>query len=397
MDDRPTFFQRVKRFLRLGHGTEKKASDRDGSLSSVNTKYDDGSVYGSANSLDSTGRGGLTKDQYSNLMSNNGIKKAIKPKGDHKNPNLDAMNATYDEVQSSAYMDQFANQNAAMSDFKEAHPMYDTTYFLFKPNHPIRRFCKTIVGNKGTRRNELFSWVISLAIIASVVILAYDTPLSRKNNLDIALDKYAISIGKTVSELNLQNPDPPLVHVLRKSEYLSNIFYIGERIFVAIFTAEFLIRTIADGVLFTPNAYLLNAWNWLDLVVLLTMWLGVTFQFVDATGFPRFIRVIRALRPLRLISQFSGLKSIIQIILLSLVGRMEIYSYSPTEISHKYLNPWFSVSSSWYRSVRMAWCCLPTSSSRVTICRSIASSSVLESSWILIPVSLCPVFGRTAP
>lgn len=53
------------------------------------------------------------------------------------------------------------------------------------------------------------------------------------------------------------------------------------------FTLEVILWTIAEGVLLTPNAYLFDPWHWMDLIILLSMYLGLFSPFVSNSGFPR--------------------------------------------------------------------------------------------------------------
>lgn len=298
----------------------EKMENIDSNFGSGSTLKSTSDFDGSNDALRSKNAKGLTREQFATLLAdkNNGNTTMHR----NRNPNVELLNVTRDEPKAVEITDHFAEQLVLINEFKEDHPMYDMTYFLFKLDHPLRQFCRKLTGAKNPRQKYYFNWFISIAVVVSTFILATDTPLSRKRNLDLALSRYADSIGKTYSGLDFNNPTSSLKKVLVQSEYLSRTFYIGETVFAAIFTIEFILYTISDGILFTPNAYLLHPWNWLDLVVLISMWLGITTQFVAATGLPRFIRAIRALRPLRLINLWPGLKSIILLVLQSMVRQL---------------------------------------------------------------------------
>ncbi|KAG1222947.1 hypothetical protein G6F68_020489 [Rhizopus microsporus] len=58
----------------------------------------------------------------------------------------------------------------------------------------------------------------------------------------------------------------------------------------------------------TPNAYLLNGWNALDLFVLVTLYMSNFERFAGATGIERGFRAFKALRVLRLINLLGPAK-----------------------------------------------------------------------------------------
>lgn len=168
-----------------------------------------------------------------------------------------------------------------------------------------------------------FRWILILSIIASTAVLAYDTPFSRLDNLKSAISDYERRNGIAVNSESLSSPDPGLLEVITRSEYLSTFFYIGEFLFIGIFTIELIVRSIADGLILTPNPYLLNGWHLLDVFVLITMWLGVTTTFVAGSGLPRLLRACRAYRPLRLIAMSPGMKQVLSLVLSSMSQVMD--------------------------------------------------------------------------
>ena len=103
-------------------------------------------------------------------------------------------------------------------------------------------------------------------------------------------------------------------------------------------------RTISDGLFLTPNAYLVQGWNWFDVVLLALLGVDV-FHFraltssggnffffplknksiwcqllIGSIGLPRAFRALRGLRPLRLINQFDGIRSIFTTLIMSFVA-----------------------------------------------------------------------------
>ncbi|CUS21344.1 LAQU0S03e00408g1_1 [Lachancea quebecensis] len=173
--------------------------------------------------------------------------------------------------------------------YLKEHPMYNNSYFIFPPNHILRKFCQSLttpcIGKRtdGVRffgdttntydRNSYFKHVkkdifvgfISIATILMVVYSCSLTPI------------YRISHESGVKKWSL----------------------IIDAIFVTIFTLEFLIKTIADGLVHTPNAYLRNPWNWIDIIVLQSLWVDFISGLKRDDGLSRLFRGLTALRALR--------------------------------------------------------------------------------------------------
>jgi len=57
----------------------------------------------------------------------------------------------------------------------------------------------------------------------------------------------------------------------------------ADYIFIFIFTFEFIIRSFAEGLFLTPNAYFKGPWNVLDFLIVGSMYLD-TFYFGNSTG-----------------------------------------------------------------------------------------------------------------
>ncbi|KAI8049930.1 Ion transport protein-domain-containing protein [Syncephalis plumigaleata] len=145
----------------------------------------------------------------------------------------------------------------------------------------LRRWCQSLVGTRETRAAGIrtwFDWFIILSIIGSIVVVVMDTPVLRQR--------------------------------LYREEKRDSIYPKLDVIFVVIFTIELFVRACADGFLFTPDAYLRDAWNRMDFIVLLTLAAGFCVEATAAQGPARTFRATRAIRPLRLINQFRGTREI---------------------------------------------------------------------------------------
>ncbi|RKP26695.1 Ion transport protein-domain-containing protein [Syncephalis pseudoplumigaleata] len=144
---------------------------------------------------------------------------------------------------------QLDGRAAREAEFREAYPTYERSLFLFYPGSRLRRWCQRLVGTRETRaagERTWFDWFIILSIIGSVVVVVLDTPVLRQ---------------KLYRERNEHSIYPKL-----------------DVIFLVIFTVELAVRACADGFLFTPNAYLRDAWNRMDFIVLLTLAAGFCFR-----------------------------------------------------------------------------------------------------------------------
>lgn len=94
---------------------------------------------------------------------------------------------------------------------------------------------------------------------------------------------------------------------------------------------EFFVKIIADGFIFTPNAYLLSIWNVIDFLILIALLLNMATTIAVAGGVSRFTRSLKAFRALRLITffpwmretfhsvLFAGAKSLFEAALLALL------------------------------------------------------------------------------
>lgn len=118
-----------------------------------------------------------------------------------------------------------------------------------------------------------FKLLILCAVTGSVAIAATATPLYRFN--------YYLEFGN-----------------LRLTWFNMTEVSLG-----FIFVIEFIIKVIADGFIFTPNAYLLSVWNMLDFFVLLTLLVNIGAALSPSTiATSRFTRSLKAFRALRLIN-----------------------------------------------------------------------------------------------
>lgn len=164
------------------------------------------------------------------------------------------------------------------------HPKYNVSLFIFKHDSLIRRMCQRLVGpGRGHQRPEgegvepnkiasyLFAFIVYLAIGAMVILAIITTPLYMK----IYFETHPFSVR--------------------------NWFVFCDMAFAIFFTIEALIRVIADGFFFAPNAFFRGAWGIIDGIVLATLWINVGTSLANEGSISRAVGAFKALRALRLL------------------------------------------------------------------------------------------------
>ncbi|KAK5987704.1 Calcium-channel protein cch1 [Cladobotryum mycophilum] len=171
----------------------------------------------------------------------------------------------------------------AQREYLARHPRYNTSLYLFPPKSRIRRFCQTLVGpSRGSERfdglepNKIAWYSISAfvyaAVVAMVVIACIATPLYQK--------EFRKEHGSN----------------------LTNWYVWTDMSFAIVFTIEAVIKVIADGLIWTPNAYLRSSWGIIDSVVLITLWINVVTLLINDGAISRAVGAFKALRALRLLN-----------------------------------------------------------------------------------------------
>lgn len=133
--------------------------------------------------------------------------------------------------------------------------------YLFTLDNCVRKFCINIVEWKP------FEWLILITICLNCVALGAQTPFPAHDT-------------------NSMN------QFLEKIEY----------IFLALFTIECILKIIAFGFFFHPEAYLRSSWNLLDFVIVVIGLMNLIVSFILPTFNVKALRAFRVLRPLRLVS-----------------------------------------------------------------------------------------------
>jgi hypothetical protein len=171
----------------------------------------------------------------------------------------------------------------AQREYLRNHPQYNVSLFLFKPSNPIRRLCQRVVGpGRGGDRIEglapsvpiwyAFSAFVYAAIIAMVVLACVTTPLYQRE------------------------------YFMKHEFSVRNWFVWTDMGFAILFTFEALVKVIADGFFWTPNAYFRGSWGFIDGVVLITLWVNVATSLLNQGQITRTVGAFKALRALRLLN-----------------------------------------------------------------------------------------------
>ncbi|XP_065166604.1 sodium channel protein 60E isoform X3 [Atheta coriaria] len=94
----------------------------------------------------------------------------------------------------------------------------------------------------------------------------------------------------------------------------------AEYVFLAIYTCEMTIKSVAKGFILNKYTYLRNPWNWLDFVVISSGYATIGMEVGNLAG----LRTFRVLRALKTISILPGLKTIINALLHSFKQLAEV-------------------------------------------------------------------------
>jgi Ca2+-binding EF-hand superfamily protein len=106
-------------------------------------------------------------------------------------------------------------------------------------------------------------------------------------------------VGTSIS-MALEGPDNT-----DHESWHGNAFLAVNSLTMIVFWIELIIKTIADGFIATPNAYLKDSWNRFDFFVVLTTTVELLLELLTSSGgtVSRCLRLLRILRPLRLVKR----------------------------------------------------------------------------------------------
>jgi hypothetical protein len=135
--------------------------------------------------------------------------------------------------------------------------------------------------------HPIFQLVLCLTILGGIVLEGLATPLYRRSH-------------------RIEHPNVRIAW-----------FDIAESAFGFTLFLEFVIKVIADGFIFTPNAYVKSIWNVLDLFIMVGLIINVSTNLIIVGGLSRFTRALRALPTLRLITLVDRMRYTFQSLLIS--------------------------------------------------------------------------------
>ncbi|CAL4063472.1 unnamed protein product, partial [Meganyctiphanes norvegica] len=146
--------------------------------------------------------------------------------------------------------------------------------FLFSPWNPLRRVAIYLCTN------QYFDYIVMGTILLNCIFLAMTKPIDE-------------------------------------AEYM----------FLCVYSAECVIKTVAKGFILNKYTYLRNPWNWLDFVVIASGYVTIIIEFGEFNidiGNLAGLRTFRVLRALKTISILPGLKTIINALLNSIKQLVEV-------------------------------------------------------------------------
>ncbi|KKY27120.1 putative calcium channel subunit cch1 [Phaeomoniella chlamydospora] len=195
--------------------------------------------------------------------------------------------------------------------YLQRHPHYNVSLFIFGPKNPIRKACQSLVGpGRGTHRIEgvepykplwyTFSFFIYAAIVCMVLLACITTPLYQKGWYVTRPDDRAWFVWTDMG-------------------------------FAILFSLEAVIKIIADGFFWTPNAYFRSSWGFIDGIVLITLWINVITSFFRDDSIARAVGAFKALRALRLLNVSDNARDTFHSVII--VGGWKVISAAFVSIS----------------------------------------------------------------
>ncbi|KIY44406.1 hypothetical protein FISHEDRAFT_51638 [Fistulina hepatica ATCC 64428] len=195
------------------------------------------------------------------------------------------------------FVDALYERRAQKADFIRDHPTYDKTFWIFSQKDWLRRMCQKVVRPANGDRlfgtppsaiaHPIFQLLLLLVVTAGIVVEAIATPLYRR--------EYYAEYG-----------------YIRWSW-----FDVSEASFGMVLLLEFAIKVLADGFIFTPNAYVRSLWNILDALILAGVLVNVATGLIFIGGLSRLTRSLKALRALRLITLIGMMRNTFRNLIIS--------------------------------------------------------------------------------
>lgn len=199
-------------------------------------------------------------------------------------------------------LDEHFERKAQKADFIIDHPTYDRTFWLFSQENRLRNMCQKVVRPAGGERifgvppsdvsQTLFQLLIFLTVLGGIITEGVATPLYRR--------------------------DYHMHHDMGHFAW----FNLTEVAFGFTLLVEFIVKIIADGFMFTPNAYVKSIWNILDFIILIGLLVNLSFTVIFVSGLSRSIHALKALRALRLVTLIDKMRDTFESLIISGVTRI---------------------------------------------------------------------------
>ncbi|KAF8632710.1 hypothetical protein AX15_001734 [Amanita polypyramis BW_CC] len=188
-------------------------------------------------------------------------------------------------------------RRAQKADFIRNHPSYDRTFWVFSQKNWLRRTCQKLVQPANGERlfgtpcstvaHPLFQLVLLLTVVGGIAVESIATPLYRR------------------------------AYYTQHGAGRFMWFDVVDTVFGLTLLVEFLIKIVADGFLFTPNAYVKSIWNVLDFFVMVGLVVNVTTGLIFVGGLSRLTRALKALPALKLITLVDRMRYTFQSLLIA--------------------------------------------------------------------------------
>lgn len=174
-------------------------------------------------------------------------------------------------------------------EYLRKHPAFNYSYFIFPPNHRIRKFCQRLVPSSSGKRTD------GLRFYEDETDLYTKRRYFHHVERDIFVFIYAIMTALLIVCSCLVTPLYRMNHNMETWNWNTYV----DCAFVGLFTLEFIVKTIADGWIYAPNAYTRNPWNHIDFIVLISLWINLIAYLRNNGNLSRIFKGLTALRALR--------------------------------------------------------------------------------------------------
>ncbi|GIL63375.1 hypothetical protein Vafri_17441, partial [Volvox africanus] len=165
----------------------------------------------------------------------------------------------------------------------------DRSWWLFTQQHVLRVVCLRVTVSRW------FGRAVLTLVLASCLVMALDDP----GCMDAC--KQEAVLNKVVSER------------CRRCEMYRQASTVLDVFFLASFTLEIAIKSLAQNFVLGPGAYLKSGWNWIDFLATASGYLRY-LPIGNANGVSG-VRAMRALRPLRALNAIPGLRLLVETLL----------------------------------------------------------------------------------